>query len=69
MPAHPRALRAVLALFLVIAGTGIGAVVGVLSSVLGPASPSAAAAPGTVLFSENFRGNQVSAGTQNLLIT
>jgi len=69
VPAHPRALRAVLALFLVIAGTGIGAVVGVLSSVLGPASPSAAAAPGTVLFSENFRGNQVSAGTQNLLIT
>ncbi|HXY43294.1 MAG TPA: hypothetical protein VEH29_03830, partial [Acidimicrobiales bacterium] len=64
-----RSTRTILAVFLAIAGTGLGVVIGVLSSVLGPVSPSAAAAPGTVLFSENFRDSQVSAGTQNLLVT
>ncbi|MGO8877519.1 MAG: hypothetical protein ACLQNG_17385, partial [Acidimicrobiales bacterium] len=66
---HRRAVRSLLAICLLVAGTGIGVVVGVLSSALAPVGRAAAAAPGTVLFAEDFRGSQVAAGSQNLLAT
>jgi hypothetical protein len=55
-------------LCLLIAAAGVGAAAGLLSSVLAPGR-AAAAAPGTVLFADDFRGSQVTAGTQNLLTT
>jgi hypothetical protein len=67
-PLGARAVRAVLVLCLLIAGAGFGAAAGLLSSVLAPGR-AAAAAPGTVLFADDFRGSQVTAGTQNLLTT
>jgi uncharacterized repeat protein (TIGR01451 family) len=64
-----RGVRAVSALLLLIAGAVGGLAMGAVSSLLGPASRAAAAAPGTTLFADDFRGSQVSPGSQNLLIT
>src|SRR5208283_390160 len=61
--------RALCALLLGVSSLVAGAGLGVASILLGPAGRASAATPGTVLFSEDFRGSQVSSATQNLLTT
>src|SRR5580693_10077333 len=68
-PGRQRAVRGGSALLLVITAAVAGLTAGVVSSVLAPAQRADAASPGKTLFADDFRGGQVSAGSENLLIT
>ncbi len=56
-------------MLLVCAGIISGVAVGYVSGLLGSAKPASAAGLGTLLFSEDFKGSQVSPQAQNLLTT